>query len=171
MKKYLNSISIAILLLAILATATNAQSLQEKLNVKPDVTVQFNILVDNVNEAYETAENEEELREYLRYLLPTLQDMVESIVHYNQHFPIARYVNGTIEKDAWSTLTIIWLMGELAFEVGDYSLAIYSFIMLEGLHEEYPDLDIHEGVDADYLEFMSLHAISSFLNEIPGGEN
>ena len=58
MKKYLNSISIVlILLLTTLATATNAQSLQEKLKVKPDVTVQFNILVDNVNEAYETAEN------------------------------------------------------------------------------------------------------------------
>lgn len=171
-KSFIIIIPLFLILLSLtLFTTTNAQTLQDILNVKPDVTVEFNRLVTYVNEAYSKAEDQEELREYFRYLLPTLQSMSKSVQHYGQHFPIARFVNGIVERDAWSTLTILWLMGELSLEVEDFLLAVYSFTTLEALHEEYPDLNIHEGVDADYLELKSLTAISCMLDKMSDDEN
>ena len=172
MNKLLAVISIVMILLILPpAQPTNAQSLDDQVRMKPDVTVQFNALVSNVNMAYNEVEDEEELKEYFRSFLPTLISMSDSIVQYGQEFPITRLIYGTIEEDAWSTLTILWFMGELALDAEDFFLATYSFTGLQVLHEEYPNLEIHEGVDADYIRSRSLFAISSIVNAVPDEEN
>ena len=59
-KSFIIIIPLFLILLSLtLFTTTNAQTLQDILNVKPDVTVEFNRLLTYVNYAYSKADDQE----------------------------------------------------------------------------------------------------------------